>query len=121
MKYLSSLLGLLILVCFQLLGEACTKFFKLPLPGPVLGMFFLFLSLFAIKPLYNLLSFPSHFLLRRMSLFFIPAGVGIMTLLDRIQAELLPLLSILILSTLITLVVSSYAFHVIPKKEKAHD
>lgn len=121
MKHFLSLLGFLILVCFQLLGEGCAKLLKLPLPGPVLGMFFLFLALFALKPLYNLLSFPAHFLLRRMSLFFIPAGVGIMTLLDRIQAELLPLLSILILSTFITLAASSYVFYFIQKKEKAHD
>lgn len=119
MKYFWAILGFVILICFQVIGEACTRFLKLPLPGPVLGMFFLFLALLLFKPLYNALAFPSHFLLKRMSLFFVPAGVGIITLLDRIQSELLALAAVLVLSTLMTLIASAYAFHVWRKEEKS--
>ena len=110
--------GFFILILFQLICEALSSFLHLPLPGPVLGMFLLFVALFLIPKLYFWVSASSHFLIKRLSLFFVPAGVGIMTLSDRIKSELLPLTAILIFATLITLAVSAYAFH-FARKEKS--
>lgn len=69
-------LGLAILVAFQLLGAALESVFKLPLPGSVLGMMLLALALFTGVVKLKWVEAPANFLLRNMTIFFVPLMVG---------------------------------------------
>ena len=96
----------LLLVC-QLGGESLVRLLELPLPGPVLGMLFLFAGLLARRRVAEPLRQTSQFLLSHLSLLFVPAGTGVMLHVARIQAEWLPLLVALLTSTFLTILVTA--------------
>ena len=100
---LSALTQLLI---FQLAGEVVARGLALPIPGPVLGMLFLFIALMLRQGPDKELQTTSQNLLQHLSLLFVPAGVGIMAHLHRVADEWLPLLLSLLISTAATLVVT---------------
>ncbi|MBI1418691.1 MAG: CidA/LrgA family protein [Limimaricola sp.] len=81
------ILPLAILLGFQLLGEITARGFGLPLPGPVLGMAFLFLALTAWPRLAARITDTARGLLGHLSLLFVPAGVGIVGHLGEMQAD----------------------------------
>ena len=64
-----------LLVC-QLAGEVAARTLHLPLPGPVIGMAFLFAALVAVRPL-SAIAPTARALLSHLSLLFVPAGVGV--------------------------------------------
>lgn len=96
-----------ILVC-QLAGEALARGLGLPVPGPVIGMVFMLLLLFARDRFRARL--PAAFasealpdagkgLLAHLSLLFVPAGVGVVQRLDLLGAHGVALLVTLVVST----------------------
>ncbi|MDN0084475.1 CidA/LrgA family protein [Crenobacter sp. SG2305] len=95
---------LLWLFGYQLIGEAFVRGLALPVPGPVLGMLLLFLTLCAKRRVPPGLGDGVSSLLKHMSLFFVPAGVGILAYWSLLEPYLLSLSVVLIASTLITLV-----------------
>ena len=95
------------LLVFQLAGEVIARALNLPVPGPVLGMLFLFVALLLRGGPGDDLQSTSQGLLQHLSLLFVPAGTGIMIHLHRVADEWLPLLVSLIISTLATLVVTA--------------
>lgn len=101
---LSALTQLLI---FQLAGEVIGRGLALPIPGPVLGMLFLFVALLIKGGPGENLQTTSQNLLQHLSLLFVPAGTGIMVHLHRVSDEWLPLLASLLVSTLATLIVTA--------------
>lgn len=91
--------GLIKLLAFQLAGEAIVFLLSIPIPGAVVGMALLFAYLAARgREDADLDTFTSA-LLRHLSLFFIPAAVGIMAHLDRIAQEWVALALALLVST----------------------
>lgn len=101
--------ALTILVCCQFLGEVIARFLALPLPGPVVGLLLLlfFLVLRDRTPDRDLAS-TSSWILRHFGLLFVPAGVGVITQLDTIGENWLPLLIAIPVSTLLGLVVTGW-------------
>lgn len=95
------------LLVFQLLGEVVARWLALPVPGPVLGMVFLFVALALRGGPRHELQATSQNLLQHLSLLFVPAGTGIMIHLHRVADEWLPLLLSLVISTAATLVVTA--------------
>ncbi len=95
------------LLVFQLIGEIVARGLNLPVPGPVLGMLFLFLALALRGGPGHELQTTSQNLLQHLSLLFVPAGNGIMIHLHRVADEWLPLLLSLLISTVATLVVTA--------------
>ena len=95
------------LLVFQLLGEVVARWLALPVPGPVLGMLFLFVALVLRGGPGHELQTTSQNLLQHLSLLFVPAGTGIMIHLHRVADEWLPLLLSLVISTAATLVVTA--------------
>ncbi len=80
----------LILTC-QLIGEVIVRGLHLPLPGPVIGLLFLFVALVLRDRLAVLARGPlrkgavegtAKGMLAHLSLLFVPAGVGIVQQLD---------------------------------------
>ena len=92
---------------FQLVGEVTARGFNLPIPGPVLGMLFLFIALMIKGGPGKELQGTSQTLLQHLSLLFVPAGTGIMVHLNRVASEWLPLMLSLVISTLATLIVTA--------------
>ena len=100
------LLGFTILLAYQWIGEALVKVMELPVPGAVLGMFALFLSLLLLKRQPGALQSASQSLLSNLSLLFVPAAVGALGRLYGLRGELPALLALIGLSTLFTLALS---------------
>lgn len=105
------------LLLFQLAGEVIARALGLPIPGPVLGMIFLFLVLLVRGGPGESLQTTSQTLLQHLSLLFVPAGTGIMVHLHRVADEWLPLLLSLVLSTGITLATTAQAMHWLRPRE----
>ena len=95
------------LLVFQLAGEVVARGLNLPVPGPVLGMLFLFIALALRGGPGHELQTTGGSLLQHLSLLFVPAGTGVMIHLHRVADEWLPLLLSLLVSTVATLVVTA--------------
>jgi len=95
--------GITILLVYQLVGEVSARLLQLPVPGPVVGMLLLFITLLLRSGLEKTLDTTSSALLSHLSLLFVPAGVGVIVHFQRIGHEWLPITVALLLSTVITL------------------
>lgn len=95
--------GISLLLIYQLAGEISVLLLRIPVPGPVLGMIMLFLSLVLRRRSSVSLDTASTALLSHLSLLFVPAGVGLMVHFERIAEEWLPITITLLLSTVITM------------------
>lgn len=95
--------GVTILLIYQLVGEISVLLLRIPVPGPVLGMIMLFLTLLLRGNSTASLDSASTALLSHLSLLFVPAGVGMMVHFDRIINEWIPISFALVLSTILTM------------------
>lgn len=95
----------LILTC-QLIGELVTKFFALPVPGPVAGMVVLFALLAIHGSVPKDVGAVADTLLKNLALLFVPAGVGVMAHLGLLGQDWLPISVALVGSTLATIAVT---------------
>ncbi|MGB0672146.1 MAG: CidA/LrgA family protein [Rhodospirillales bacterium] len=95
----------LLLGC-QLAGEVLVVALNLPVPGPVAGMVFLFVGLVIRGHLGDDLSRTANGLLGHLSLLFVPAGVGVVTHIDLVREQWLPLSAALVVSTVLTVAVT---------------
>jgi holin-like protein len=69
--------GLIILLVFQLAGEALVRWLELPLPGPVAGMLLLLTALLARQGWAERVAPAADLLIRHLTLLFFPIGVGL--------------------------------------------
>lgn len=95
-----------LLLC-QLIGEAVVRLTYLPVPGPVLGLVLMLAFLALRKSIPGSLETTASGLLKHLSLLFVPAGVGVLQHLARIQAEWLALAAALLVSSVATIVVTA--------------
>ncbi|MFT6791554.1 MAG: holin-like protein [Cellvibrionaceae bacterium] len=95
--------GLTILLVYQLIGELCVKILQLPIPGPVMGMALLFLTLVLKKSLLPVLEKPATQLLSHLSLLFVPAGVGVMVYAHQLANQWFPIVMTLVFGMWITM------------------
>jgi holin-like protein len=96
-----------VLLVYQLVGEVAVIALRLPIPGPVVGMALLFVSLILRGTVADEFRDVANGLLRHLSLLFVPAGVGVMAHLARLEDEWLPISVSLVLSTLLTIAVTA--------------
>ncbi len=101
-KAIDMLKGLAVLVLFQLLGEGLAHVLPIAVPGPVVGMVLLFFTLRQLGPPDWLVSTAGR-LTGLLSLFFIPAGVGIFFLPEAIQQQWPAILAAIIGGTLLSI------------------
>ncbi|WP_307816515.1 CidA/LrgA family protein [Nocardioides limicola] len=92
-----------LLVC-QLAGELVVRLLGLPVPGAVLGMVILLALLCWRRPpeTASVLR-AADALLRHLQLFFVPAGVGLITFLALLREEAVPLLVATLVSWFVAL------------------
>ena len=94
-----------ILLC-ELIGEVVAKVARLPVPGPVLGMLILFCGLMIRNEMPQELETVGGFLLRYLSLLFVPAGVGVITSLDLLVKSWLPIAGTIVIGTMVTIAIT---------------
>ena len=99
--------ALTVLLVFQLIGEVIVQLTGLPIPGPVIGLLLLFLSLCARGSLAVPLRDTANGILQHLSLLFVPAGVGVMVHFARVSGEWLPILTAVLASTALAIAVSA--------------
>ena len=99
--------GITLLLVYQLVGEITVRLLGLPIPGPVLGMVMLFITLMIRGRTPESVDQASSALLSHLSLLFVPAGVGMMAHFGRIAEEWVPITLALLLSTVITMVATA--------------
>jgi putative effector of murein hydrolase LrgA (UPF0299 family) len=111
--------GFFYLLFFQLVGEVLARGLNLPAPGPVVGLALLVAALAAYRAwrpfdderlARSELGRAADGLLSSLSLFFVPAGVGVVQYLGLLQAHGIALAAALIVSTLLTLVATVAVF-----------
>lgn len=95
------------LLGYQLVGEWLVRTLGWPLPGAVLGMLLLFVTLLVRRSVPKGLQQHVPALLSNMSLLFIPAGVGLLAWWPLLQGTGWRLPLVLVLSTLLPLVLSA--------------
>ncbi|MGF1643712.1 MAG: CidA/LrgA family protein [Thiotrichales bacterium] len=110
--------ALTLLLVYQLVGEVAAQLLRLPIPGPVVGMLLLFVTLIFRGEASASLRTTANGLLRHLSLLFVPAGVGVMVHGDLIAAEWLPIIAALVGSTALTLVVTAWVLRALLARGK---
>lgn len=98
-------IGIVFGIC--LVGEGISAVLPFPFPSSVISMLLLFLLLLSVLKVEHIRQ-KAEFLLKNMSFFFVPAGVGIMGQFDVLRENLIPLLVILVVSTLLTFAATVY-------------
>ncbi|MGB0683954.1 MAG: CidA/LrgA family protein [Magnetovibrionaceae bacterium] len=112
---------LTVLLACQLAGEVLSVALDLPIPGPVIGMALLFAGLALFGRLPDSLVETGQGLLNHLSLLFVPAGVGVVTHLGLIQAEWLPLVLALVISTIVAIAVTALVLVWLSSKRPADE
>jgi holin-like protein len=118
--------AILALFACQLIGEAIARGLALPVPGPVLGLLLMFVSLQLTQwkkgsvtqagvssiPVVEKsgLGVVSAFMLANLSLLFVPAGVGIISHIKTLSVHGTGLVVALVLSTALSLAVTAIVF-----------
>lgn len=97
--------GLTLIFFCQLLGEALVRLLGVPFPGPVAGMVILLAGLVVSGGPPESLRRAGTGLLTYLPLFFVPAGVGLITHGARLRTDGIPILLAIVSSTLLTMLV----------------
>ena len=98
------ILTIALLLSFQLAGLLLVTLFGLPVPGPVMGMVLFRFALMTGNGLLEKARPVVNVLLAHFALLFVPAGVGIIEHVDRLQAEWLPITASIIGSSILAMV-----------------
>ena len=112
--------GLTYLLLFQLCGEIISRFLDLPIPGNVMGMGLLLLALTTGWIDVKWIEEAADILLSNMTLFFVPAGVGVMVYSDLIAAEWLPITVATIISTFVVMAVTGVLAQKLENREQGN-
>lgn len=106
------LTGLTLLLIYELVGEVSVLILPLPLPGPVVGMVLLFLTLLVRGHSTESLDSAGTALLSHLSLLFVPAGVGLVVHFERIVQEWVAISLALVLSTGLTIATTAIVMQI---------
>ena len=116
-----------IILLYQLIGELFQKIFCLSIPGPVIGLILLLLTLLLIQkrqrvvPIKEDLFNSAEILLNYLPLLFIPVGVGVVMHLSLLEDNLASVVFVIILGTLSTLALTGYIMEKILRKKTLYD
>ncbi len=95
------------LLVYQLIGETLAFSLGLPVPGPVIGLALLLVTL-ALRPtLLARVKATATTLLSHLSLLFVPAGVGVMVHFARLSDEGVAIVAAVVGSTLLAIVATA--------------
>ncbi len=101
MKYVKQLMIILI---FSFMGDILNYIIPLPIPASIYGMVLLFIALSTKIIKLDQVETAAEFLLSIMLIFFVPASVGIMDTFFAYKSSMLPIIIIVIFSTIIVMI-----------------
>ena len=107
--------ALCILLSLQLIGEVVTRGLGLPLPGPVLGLLLLVLGCVLRPSLAQMLRPVTSTILGNLSLFFVPAGVGVVAHLGEFRENGLAIALAVMVSTALAIAAGALVFKFVAK------
>ena len=116
--------SIFVIFFFQLLGEFLKKFFEMRIPGPVIGLILLLVTLIFLKKfkktaIDNLKADvinTSNYILSYLSLLFVPIGVGVVMHLSYLENNLFRVLIIVFISTILTIAGTAFLMEKINRK-----
>ena len=116
--------SIFVIFFFQLLGEFFKKFFEMRIPGPVIGLILLLVTLIFLKKfkktaIVNLKADvinTSNYILSYLSLLFVPIGVGVVMHLSYLDNNLFRVLIIVFISTILTIAGTAFLMEKINRK-----
>jgi holin-like protein len=104
---MQALQGITVLLVLQSVGELVSRWLHLPLPGPVVGMLLLLLTL-QHSWVQGCVAAVAEFLLSHLSLLFVPVGVGVMTHLGLVHQYGVRIGVVVVVSTWVSLAVTAW-------------
>lgn len=105
MKYLRQFM---IILLIYFIGDMLQIMLNIPIPGTVLALIILFITLCSGVIKVNMIEEISDFLLSHMSFLFVPAGVGLMTSMRILSGKWLAFIFVLVISTALVFIVTAY-------------
>jgi holin-like protein len=98
------------------MGEAVKKIFEIRIPGPVIGLILLLITLILLKRIKtksvsNLkkeVADTSTYILRYLSFLFVPIGVGVVMHFSYLENNLSKVLLIIFISTILTIGITAF-------------
>ena len=116
--------SIFVIFFYQLLGEFIKKFFEIRIPGPVIGLILLLVTLIFLKKfkktaIVNLKADvinTSNYILSYLSLLFVPIGVGVVMHLSYLENNLFRVLIIVFISTILTIAGTAFLMEKINRK-----
>jgi holin-like protein len=100
---------LVLLMGFQLLGDAVVRLAGVPFPGPLCGMALLLIYLQATGGPSEPLATVGQTLVDHLGLLFVPAGAAIVTYVALLAREGVAILAALVISTIVAVLVGGLA------------
>ena len=113
--------SLTVLVVCQLVGEVVARGASLPIPGAVLGLLLLLVILMLRGGPDRELKATAGTLLANMTLLFVPAGVAIVTELDVLRQNWLPVTVALVVSTVLGMATTALVMQALSRRESPPD
>lgn len=97
-----------IILLILLLGDIIQQYFNLAIPPSIIGIIILLLLLLFKLIRLDWVEEISQVLLDNLSLLFIPAGVGIINEFEVFRGNILPVITIIIITTIVVILVTGY-------------
>jgi len=117
------IVGLAVVLLCQLIGETFAYLTHLPVPAAVVGLVLL-LGFFLMRDRWQWLPFSlrseeidktCETLVQQMALLFVPAGVGIVQRLGILEANVLGVLAIILVTTAFSITVTAFTFRFVSR------
>lgn len=106
---------LMIILLFSFIGELLNSIIPLSIPASIYGMILLFIALATKIIKLEQIEDTAEYLLSIMLIFFVPSAVGIMDTFFTYQSSMLPIIIIVIISTITVLIVTGITSQLIIK------
>jgi holin-like protein len=103
---------------FQCAGEAIAHVANIPIPGPVLGMALLLVVLLVRGRAGEAMTTTADGLAKHLSLLFVPAGTGVMLHVTQIEAEWVPIVAAIVISTVLAMAAAALTFQWIVRRQE---
>lgn len=118
MRYLKQLF---IILSISFVGELLNRFVPIPVPASIYGMGIMLLLLGTKILNVESVRDTAKYLIEIMPCMFIPAGVGLMTKWATLQAFLIPITVVIVVTTVIVMAVTGKAAQAIIRLEEKRD
>lgn len=112
---MKNLKGFSIILIILFLGQIIQQRYNLIIPGTVIGMVILVLLLIFRLVKLEWINSITEILLDNLTLFFVPIGTGVINLFGEIKDIWLPLVIILLVSTIVVMVVTGLTVQLLNK------